>query len=151
MHRSQFDRLRDPDTVTKYVLTNAKQHWDGPIVLKGIQNVDDARKAIEVGAQVIVVSNHGGRQCDGGVGSLDTLPEIADAAADRLEIIFGPGVRGRMDIAKALALGAKMVFIGRLVIWGISLAGEGVRHILKSLLGKLNLSPYIASIDCVML
>ncbi|RFU32541.1 hypothetical protein B7463_g3792, partial [Scytalidium lignicola] len=102
--------------------------------------LEDARKATEVGVQGIVVSNHGGRQCDGGVGSLDTLPEIVDAVGDQLEIIFNSGVRCGMDIVKALALGAKMVLIGRPFVWGLSLASEeGVRHVLKSLLGEVSL------------
>lgn len=69
-------------------------HWDGPIVLKGIQSVADARRAVEVGVQGIVVSNHGGRQQDGAIRSLDVLPEIVDAVGDRLEVLFDSGGPG---------------------------------------------------------
>ncbi|KAH3208435.1 hypothetical protein KXV77_000301, partial [Aspergillus fumigatus] len=99
-----------------------RQHWDGPIVLKGIQTVEDAKLAVEYGMQGIVVSNHGGRQQDGGVGSLDMLPDIVDAVGKDLEVIFDSGVRCGADVAKALALGAKMVLIGRPYVYGLAIA-----------------------------
>lgn len=124
-----------------------KKHWDGPIVLKGIQTVRDAEQAVEAGVQGIVVSNHGGRQQDGGVGSLDVLPEIVDAVGDRLEVIFDSGVRTGADIARALALGAKMVLIGRPCVYGLGIAGEaGVSHVLRSLCGDLELTLHLAGI-----
>ena len=83
-----------------------REHWDGPIVLKGIQHVDDARRACDAGMDGIVVSNHGGRQVDGAVASLDVLPEIAAAVGDRMAVLFDSGVRTGADIVKALALGA---------------------------------------------
>lgn len=127
-----------------------QEHWDGPIVLKGIQTVADAKKAVDYGVQGIVVSNHGGRQQDGGIGSLDVLPEIVDAVGDELEIIFDSGVRCGADIAKALALGAKMVLIGRPYVYGLALQGEdGVRHVLKSLLGDFNLTLHLSGISSV--
>lgn len=92
-----------------------KKEWDGPIVLKGIQHVDDARMAVEAGMDGIVVSNHGGRQLDGAIGSLEVLPEIADAVADKLTVLFDSGIRTGADIIKALCLGAKGVLIGRCV------------------------------------
>lgn len=84
-----------------------------PIVLKGIQTVRDAKKCVEMGVQGIVVSNHGGRQVDGCVASLDMLPEIADAVKGKIDILFDSGVRTGSDIIKALALGADAVLIGR--------------------------------------
>ncbi|KAL8732406.1 MAG: hypothetical protein Q9166_002804 [cf. Caloplaca sp. 2 TL-2023] len=90
-----------------------KVEWDGPIVLKGIQHVDDAKKAVEVGVHGIVVSNHGGRQLDGAIGSLEVLPEIVDAVGDKLTVLFDSGVRTGVDVVKALCLGAKGVLIGR--------------------------------------
>ncbi|KAJ5950449.1 Aldolase-type TIM barrel [Penicillium vulpinum] len=127
-----------------------QEHWDGPIVLKGIQTVADAKKAVECGVQGIVVSNHGGRQQDGGIASLDVLPEIVDAVGDDLEIIFDSGVRCGADILRALALGAKMVLIGRPYIYGLAIQGEaGVRHVLKSLLGDLNLTLHLSGIKSV--
>lgn len=90
-----------------------KKEWDGPIVLKGIQHVEDAKMAVKAGMDGIVVSNHGGRQLDGAIGSLEVLPEIADAVGDRLTVLFDGGIRTGVDIIKALSLGAKGVLIGR--------------------------------------
>jgi lactate 2-monooxygenase len=127
-----------------------QQHWDGPIVLKGIQTVADARHAVDVGVQGIVVSNHGGRQQDGGVGSLDVLPEIVDAVGDKLEIIFDSGIRCGADVVKALALGAKMVLIGRPYVYGLALGGEdGVSHVLRCILGEFNLTLHLSGISSV--
>ncbi|KAL4758313.1 lactate 2-monooxygenase [Aspergillus foveolatus] len=124
-----------------------KEHWDGPIVLKGIQTVADAKRAVEVGVHGIVVSNHGGRQQDGGVGSLEVLPEIVDAAGQKIEVLFDSGVRCGADIAKALALGAKMVLVGRPYVYGLAIGGqEGVRHVIRSLLGDLQLTLHLSGI-----
>lgn len=125
-----------------------QEHWKGPIVLKGIQSVEDAKKAVEVGVQGIVVSNHGGRQSDGGNSSLGVLPRIVDAVGDKLEIFFDSGIRCGADIAKALALGAKMCLIGRPYIYGLTLGGEeGTSHVLKSMLGDLELTLHLAGIE----
>ena len=99
-----------------------RKEWEGPIVLKGIQHVDDARKAVECGMQGIVVSNHGGRQLDGAVGSLEVLPEIVDAVGDEITVLFDSGVRTGVDVVKALCLGAKGVLVGRLVFCSFSVA-----------------------------
>ncbi|MCG8917135.1 lactate 2-monooxygenase [Actinokineospora sp. PR83] len=118
-----------------------REHWDGPIVLKGVQHVDDARRAAEAGVDGIVVSNHGGRQVDGAVASLDVLPEIATAVGDRMEVLFDSGVRTGADAVKALALGAKAVLVGRPYVYGLALAGEeGVRHAVRCLLADLDLT-----------
>jgi isopentenyl diphosphate isomerase/L-lactate dehydrogenase-like FMN-dependent dehydrogenase len=118
-----------------------REHWDGPIVLKGIQHVDDARRASDAGMDGIVVSNHGGRQVDGAVASLDVLPEIAAAVGDRLAVLFDSGVRTGADVVKALALGAQAVLIGRSYAYGLALGGEaGVRHVVRSLLADLDLT-----------
>ena len=127
-----------------------RENWDGPIVLKGIQTVEDAKLALEYGMQGIVVSNHGGRQQDGGVGSLEILPEIVDAVGNDLEIIFDSGVRCGADAIKALALGAKMVLLGRPYIYGLAIGGEeGVRHVLRSILGDLDLNLHLSGIKSV--
>lgn len=127
-----------------------QKHWPGPIILKGIQTVEDAQKCVEVGVQGIVVSNHGGRQVDGGVSSLGMLPRIVDAVGDKLEILFDSGIRCGADIAKALALGAKMCLIGRPYVYGLALGGEGgVSHVLRSLLGDLELTLHLAGIPSV--
>ncbi|QFZ17129.1 lactate 2-monooxygenase [Saccharothrix syringae] len=118
-----------------------REHWDGPIVLKGIQHVDDARKAVDSGVDGVVVSNHGGRQVDGAVGSLEVLPEIADAVGEQVEVLFDSGVRGGADIVKALALGARAVLVGRPFAYGLAHGGEvGVRHVLRSLLADFDLT-----------
>ncbi len=119
----------------------ARAHWDGPIVLKGIQSVADARRAVAAGADGIVVSNHGGRQVDGAVGSLETLPAIAAAAASELTVLFDSGIRGGADMVKALALGAEAVLIGRPYAYGLGIAGEaGVRHVLRTLRADFELT-----------
>jgi isopentenyl diphosphate isomerase/L-lactate dehydrogenase-like FMN-dependent dehydrogenase len=118
-----------------------RKHWDGPIVLKGIQHADDARRAHDAGVEGIVVSNHGGRQVDGAVGSLDMLPEIVAAVGDRLTVLFDSGVRTGADIVKALALGANAVLLGRPYVYGLALGGEaGVRHVVRSVLADLDLT-----------
>lgn len=127
-----------------------REHWDGPIVLKGIMNVPDAKKAVEYGMQGIVVSNHGGRQQDGGVASLTMLPKIVDAVGDKLDVLFDSGVRSGADIAKALALGAKMVLIGRPYVYGLALEGSsGVSHVIRCLLGDLELTLHLSGIVSV--
>ncbi|ASR35155.1 alpha-hydroxy-acid oxidizing enzyme [Prauserella marina] len=118
-----------------------RKHWEGPIVLKGIQHVDDARHAVAAGMDGIVVSNHGGRQVDGAVGALDVLPEIAAAVGDRIEVLFDSGVRTGADVIKALALGARAVLVGRPYVYGLAHAGEdGVRQVLRGLLADLDLT-----------
>ncbi|MEV0677980.1 lactate 2-monooxygenase [Actinosynnema sp. NPDC050436] len=118
-----------------------REHWDGPIVLKGVQHPDDARKAVDAGVQGVVVSNHGGRQVDGAVGSLDVLPEIADAVGEQVEVLFDSGIRSGADIVKALALGAKAVLVGRPFAYGLAHGGQtGVRHVLRSLLADFDLT-----------
>jgi L-lactate dehydrogenase (cytochrome) len=90
-----------------------REHWDGPIVLKGIQHTDDARRAVDAGMDGIVVSNHGGRQVDGAIAALDALAPIAHAVGDQIDVLFDSGVRTAADVVKALAMGAKAVLLGR--------------------------------------
>ncbi|KAG4253929.1 L-lactate dehydrogenase (cytochrome) [Fusarium proliferatum] len=124
-----------------------KKHWDGPIVLKGIQSVHDAKKCVEAGVQGIVVSNHGGRQQDGGASSLGMLPRIVDAVGDKLDIFFDSGIRCGADIMKAVALGAKCVLVGRPYAYGLALGGEdGVRHVLRALCGDLTMNMHLAGL-----
>ncbi|ORY70982.1 FMN-dependent dehydrogenase [Pseudomassariella vexata] len=116
-----------------------------PFILKGIQSVADARKAVEMGVDGIVVSNHAGRQVDGAIASLDALEKIVDAVGDQTYIMFDSGIRGAADVFKALALGAKFVFIGRLWVWGLGAAGEeGVRHVVKGLLAEFDIMMNVA-------
>ncbi|KAL6858332.1 hypothetical protein ACO1O0_005793 [Amphichorda felina] len=124
-----------------------REHWDGPIVLKGIQTLHDAKKCVEVGVQGIVVSNHGGRQQDGGPGSLGMLPRIVDAVGEKLDVFFDSGVRCGADAIKAIALGAKCVLIGRPYAYGLALGGEeGVRHVLRAIAGDLLMNMHLAGL-----
>jgi isopentenyl diphosphate isomerase/L-lactate dehydrogenase-like FMN-dependent dehydrogenase len=114
---------------------------DLPLVLKGINHPDDALEAKARGVDGVIVSNHGGRQVDGAIGALDALPAVAEAVGDDLTVLFDSGIRGGADVAKALALGADAVLLGRPYLWGLALAGEaGVRTVLRSLLGELDLT-----------
>jgi lactate 2-monooxygenase len=130
----------DP-TLTWDDLGFLREHWQGPIALKGIQHADDARRAAEAGMDGVIVSNHGGRQVDGAVASLDALPAVADAVGDRLEVLFDSGVRTGADVLKPLALGARAVLLGRPYVYGLGLGGEdGVRHVLRCVLAELELT-----------
>ena len=116
-----------------------REHTTLPIVLKGVQHPDDARRAVDAGAQAVVCSNHGGRQVDGALASLDALPGVVAAAGD-LPVLFDSGVRTGADAAKALALGAAAVLLGRPYVHGLGLAGEdGVHHVLRCFLADLDL------------
>lgn len=123
-------------------LATLRRLWgDGPIVLKGVLSVEDAVLAVQHGMDGIVVSNHGGRQLDGAVPSLEMLPEIVEAVGDKLTVLFDSGIRTGADIMKALALGAKAVLVGRPVIYGFGVAGtEGARHVLAGLLADVDQS-----------
>lgn len=108
-----------------------KQRFGGPLVVKGILHADDARAAVAHGADAIIVSNHGGRQLDGAPSSIRVLPRIVDAVGGKCEIYLDSGVRSGHDMLKAVALGARAVFIGRPVLYGLGVAGEaGVTRIL---------------------
>ena len=128
-------------TVSWQELAWLRQQTKLPIVLKGIQHVEDAWRAIEAGVDGLLVSNHGGRQVDGALGALDALPAIREAVDGRLALLFDSGVRTGADVFKALALGAEAVCIGRPYIWGLALAGQaGVEHVLRWLLAELDLT-----------
>lgn len=124
-----------------WLIEQWKRISDGaPFLIKGIQSVPDAQKALEIGCDGIVVSNHAGRQVDGAIGSLDALPDIVAAVGKKMTILFDSGIRGGSDILKALALGADAVLIGRLWIYGMAHDGEhGIRHVMKSLLADLDI------------
>jgi lactate 2-monooxygenase len=125
-------------------LQTLRKYWDGPIVLKGIQTVEDAHRAIDHGMDGIIVSNHGGRQLDGAISSLDALAEIgADERikTSNLTLLFDSGIRTGSDVLKALALGAKAVLVGRPYVYGLAMGGEeGVKHVLNCMLADTDSS-----------
>lgn len=109
-----------------------RELWSGPLVVKGILRVDDARRAVAEGVDAIVVSNHGGNYLDGSMPALRALPAIVDAVGDEIEVLFDSGVRRGIDVLRALAFGARAVMLGRGYVWGHLAAGEaGVRHMLE--------------------
>ena len=111
-----------------------RQAWNGPIVIKGIHTGEDARRAVDIGADALVVSNHGGRQLDRVPPSLQVLPEVVAAVGDRIEVLLDGGIRRGSDIVKALCLGARGVMIGRAYAYGLGAAGSaGVERIIDIL------------------
>jgi L-lactate dehydrogenase (cytochrome) len=118
-----------------------KQHWDGKLILKGILDVEDARKAVDIGCDAIIVSNHGGRQLDGAPSSIQALPAIAAAVGDRTDVWMDGGIRSGQDVLKALALGAKGTMIGRSYIYGLAAGGQaGVAKALELIGRELSMS-----------
>lgn len=108
-----------------------RAQWPGPLLLKGILHPDDARRALAMGVDGLIVSNHGGRQLDGAAGALDALPAIVAAVEDRIPLLLDGGIRRGTDVVKALALGARAVLIARPQLWGLTVAGEaGVAQVL---------------------
>lgn len=139
----------DP-TITWDDLAFLREHWDGPIVLKGIQHADDARRAVDTGMDGVIVSNHGGRQVDGAIGAIEALPEVVDAVGDQITVLFDSGIRTGADIAKALAIGAKSVLVARPYVYGLALGGEaGVRHVIRCLLAELELTMALSGITTI--
>jgi isopentenyl diphosphate isomerase/L-lactate dehydrogenase-like FMN-dependent dehydrogenase len=111
-----------------------RQRWDGPIVVKGILSVTDARRAVDSGADGLVVSNHGGRQLDAAPATADVLPSVVAAVGHEIEVLFDGGVRRGSHVVRALALGARAVLIGRAYLYGLAVGGEaGVAAVLNSL------------------
>jgi len=134
-----------------YQFANPSVSWDDlawlreqtelPIVLKGILHADDARRAVQAGMDAVLVSNHGGRQVDGGISALQALPAVRQAVGAEFQVLFDSGIRTGADVLKALALGADAVGVGRPYIWGLALGGQGgVEHVLRCLLAELDLT-----------
>jgi L-lactate dehydrogenase (cytochrome) len=132
----QFDPTLNWDDVAW-----VRRLWDGPLILKGIMEVEDAQLAARSGAQAIVVSNHGGRQLDGAPSTIRALPAIAEAVGDKIEVWLDSGVRSGQDALRAIALGARGVMIGRAFLYGLGALGEaGVTKCLELLYKELDLS-----------
>lgn len=138
------------------VYADASQTWENlaalraatklPIVLKGILHPDDARKALDMGVDGIIVSNHGGRQVDGAIGALDALPGIVDRVPT-MPVLFDSGIRHGADMVKALALGAKGVLLGRPYVYGLAVDGEnGVKNVVQRLLAEFDVTMALAGV-----
>ena len=133
---SQFD-----PSVTWEDLAWVREHWPGKVVLKGILDVEDAKRAVDAGADAVVVSNHGGRQLDDVRSTASALPPIAEAVGDQLEVLVDGGIRSGLDVVKMLSLGAKACLLGR--AWTYAVAGggeEGVAHIIRIIREEMNVA-----------
>jgi lactate 2-monooxygenase len=118
-----------------------RQHTKLPLLLKGVLHPDDAKKAVEHGIAGLVVSNHGGRQIDGEIASLDALPAVAEAVNGKIPVLFDSGVRGGADVFKALALGATAVCLGRPYVYGLAIGGQsGVEEVIGNVLAEFDLT-----------
>jgi len=131
-----FDQALDWDRIKQF-----RRMWDGPLIIKGIMDARDAKKALEVGIDAIVVSNHGGRQLDGALSSIRALPAIMDAVGDKVEVHLDSGIRSGQDVLKALSLGARGTYIGRAWTYGLGAQGEaGVSKALELIRTELDTS-----------
>jgi len=132
----QFDPTLDWGKIAKL-----KEQWGGKVILKGILDAEDARMALKVGADAIVVSNHGGRQLDGAISSIRALPSILDAVGDQIEVHLDSGIRSGQDVLKAMAMGASGTYIGRAFIYGLGAMGQaGVTAALEVIHRELDLT-----------
>ncbi|MDP4893471.1 alpha-hydroxy acid oxidase [Cypionkella sp.] len=139
----QFDPLLTWDKVKRI-----RDQWGGKLILKGILDADDARMAMDVGADAIIVSNHGGRQLDGALSSIRVLPSIVAAVGDQTEVYLDSGIRSGQDVLKALALGAKGTFIGRSYIYGLGAMGQaGVTKALEIIHKELDISMALCGVQ----
>jgi heme/flavin dehydrogenase (mycofactocin system) len=116
-----------------------REQWGGPFMVKGVMRPDDARRAIDIGATAISVSNHGGNNLDGTPASIRALPSISDAVGGQIEVLLDGGIRRGSDVVKALALGARAVMIGRAYLWGLAAGGSaGVKNVFEVLRGGID-------------
>ncbi|MCZ0813182.1 alpha-hydroxy acid oxidase [Roseovarius sp. EGI FJ00037] len=131
-----FDPSLDWDRIREF-----RKMWDGPLIIKGIMDARDAREALNVGADAIIVSNHGGRQLDGALSAIRALPAIMDAIGDRIEVHLDSGIRSGQDVLKALAMGAKGTYVGRAYVYGLGAMGQaGVTRALEVIHKELDVS-----------
>jgi len=132
----QFDPTLDWDKIAKI-----KEQWGGKVILKGILDAEDAKMALKVGADAIIVSNHGGRQLDGALSSIRALPSILEAVGDQVEVHLDSGIRSGQDVLKAVAMGAKGTYIGRAFVYGLGAMGQkGVETALEVIHKELDVS-----------
>jgi isopentenyl diphosphate isomerase/L-lactate dehydrogenase-like FMN-dependent dehydrogenase len=152
-HREQITRggvtrtATRQDSLTWEDIRELRRRWPGRLLVKGVLRVDDARRALECGADGVVVSNHGGRALDTAVASIDALPEIAEALHGRAAVLLDSGIRRGSDIVKAMALGAQGVLIGRPTLYGLSLSGQAGAQRVISLL-RAELSTVMGQVGC---
>jgi isopentenyl diphosphate isomerase/L-lactate dehydrogenase-like FMN-dependent dehydrogenase len=119
-------------------LARIRSRWGRPLVIKGVLTAEDAQRCVDIGADAVVISNHGGRQLDSAPATIEVLPEIVAAVGDRIDVLVDGGFRRGTDIIKALALGAKAVLVGRPYVWGLGISGEaGVTTALRVLRNEL--------------
>ncbi|PSL19751.1 alpha-hydroxy acid oxidase [Shimia abyssi] len=131
-----FDQSLNWEQIAKF-----RKMWDGKFIIKGILDAEDARQALNVGADAIIVSNHGGRQLDSALSSIRALPAILDAVGDQIEVHIDSGIRSGQDVLKAMAMGAKGTYIGRAFVYGLGAMGEaGVTKALEVIHKELDLS-----------
>ena len=134
--KESFDHSLDWDKIAKI-----KEQWGGPVILKGILDAEDAKMALSVGADAIIVSNHGGRQLDGAISSIRALPSILEAVGDQVEVHLDSGIRSGQDVLKAVAMGAKGTYIGRAFVYGLGAMGQkGVQTALEVIHNELDIS-----------
>ena len=127
-----------------------RSQWGGPLVIKGVMEPDDARMAADVGAQAVIVSNHGGRQLDSVPSTIAALPAIADAVGDRVDVIFDGGVRSGLDVVKAVAMGAKGCLIGRAWVYALAAMGEeGISRMLSTMRREILVAMALAGVTSV--
>ncbi|MEZ5381283.1 MAG: L-lactate dehydrogenase [Microthrixaceae bacterium] len=138
--REWVDAQFDP-SVTWDDLAWVRRQWDGPVVLKGILDPEDARAAADAGVDAVVVSNHGGRQLDAVPSTVEALPDVVAAVGDRLEVLVDGGVRSGLDVVKMVSLGARACLVGRPWAWAVAANGEaGVRHMLEVLRAEMEVA-----------
>ncbi|MEP7285712.1 MAG: alpha-hydroxy acid oxidase [Chloroflexota bacterium] len=135
------DSLRSTSMTWDDLATYREMAAGMPFVIKGILTAEDAKLAVDYGMDAIIISNHGGRQLDTSIPTIDALPEVVEAVAGRVPVLIDGGIRRGTDVIKALALGASAVLIGRPVLWGLAVNGEaGVRHVLELLRNEIQLT-----------
>jgi L-lactate dehydrogenase (cytochrome) len=138
--RDWVDAQFDP-SVTWDDIAWVREHWNGRLVVKGVLDPEDARRAVDAGVDGVVVSNHGGRQLDAVPSTARALPAIAEAVGDRVEVLADGGVRSGLDVVKLVALGARAVLIGRAWAWAVAARGEkGVRDMLEGLWADIDVA-----------
>ena len=147
--RGWVDAQFDP-SVTWDDIAWVREHWDGPLVVKGVLDAEDAVRAADAGVEGVIVSNHGGRQLDAVPSTVQALPAVVDAVGDRLEVLVDGGVRTGLDVVKLLALGARAVLIGRAWAWAVAAGGEaGVRHVLDVLRADMDVALGLTGVNDV--